>query len=515
VKKLIPYLPTFLLVAFFILVVPRLLFQNEEGLITSHPNVWGDWSTHLAYTSHFSENSPSAWLSQNPLFAGERLRYPFLVNLISALLVRSGCSLPVSLWLVSLACLLGTVALVGWFYRRILGEKIANVGLILFYFGGGLGFLWFALDRFRGLAPPFKDYGQLTEQGIRYGGILTCLLLPQRALQLGICVAVPFLLSLCRETPSSPRKQLAAGCLAGLLPFVHIHTLLCLVVVSFCFVAFHRRQALAYGYLFGAFFLVSTATWIYFQRGAPPASFLSWNPGWIANSPWFWLLNWSLFLPVVVAAFIWVRPLKQVWLITSGILIFILANLVQFQPWDWDNTKLFFWSYALMIPAAAQFLSYLSERRFGKWVAGLLFTSMVATGFIDAGYVITGQRQLTLFSSTELKWARKVRELTPPNAVFLTSSDSHDWVLSLTGRAVAMGYDGWLWSYGINYHPRKADLEKIFSGAPESLLILHHYGITHIAKDSKMKRNFALAPEAFRGFPVLWEEGELTLLAVP
>ena len=38
-------------------------------------------------------------------------------------------------------------------------------------------------------------------------------------------------------------------------------------------------------------------------------------------------------------------------ILLPAIAMFILCALVRFAPWDWDNTKLFFWAYMLMMVA--------------------------------------------------------------------------------------------------------------------------------------------------------------------
>ena len=42
----------------------------------------------------------------------------------------------------------------------------------------------------------------------------------------------------------------------------------------------------------------------------------------------------------------------------------------------------------------------------------------------------------------------------------------------LAGRSVLMSYPGWLWSYGINYSQREADLGRIYSGSAQALTLL-------------------------------------------
>jgi uncharacterized membrane protein len=43
-----------------------------------------------------------------------------------------------------------------------------------------------------------------------------------------------------------------------------------------------------------------------------------------------------------------------------------------------------------------------------------------------------------------------------------------------------MSYPGWLWSYGINYNQREADIARIYNGGPEVIGLLTHYHVDYI-----------------------------------
>jgi uncharacterized membrane protein len=43
-----------------------------------------------------------------------------------------------------------------------------------------------------------------------------------------------------------------------------------------------------------------------------------------------------------------------------------------------------------------------------------------------------------------------------------------------------MSYPGWLWSYGINYGQREADIRKIYDGGATALALLHRYHADYV-----------------------------------
>jgi len=45
---------------------------------------------------------------------------------------------------------------------------------------------------------------------------------------------------------------------------------------------------------------------------------------------------------------------------------------------------------------------------------------------------------------------------------------------------VLMSYPGWLWSYGINYTQREADLARIYNGGADTLALLRGYHADYV-----------------------------------
>jgi hypothetical protein len=91
--------PILLLLVFFVflfvqLLSTHMLAQKADGLY-SGGSTWGDLAWHLSMISNFAQRG-SAAVRENPIFPGSRLSYPFVPDLISALLVRRGINLQAS-----------------------------------------------------------------------------------------------------------------------------------------------------------------------------------------------------------------------------------------------------------------------------------------------------------------------------------------------------------------------------------------------------------------------------------
>jgi hypothetical protein len=91
----------------------------------------------------------------------------------------------------------------------------------------------------------------------------------------------------------------------------------------------------------------------------------------------------------------------------------------------------------------------------------LLFSGFVSLlGGLDAGH--TGHE---IARRTELDGLANAVKGLPPTATF-AASPTYNHPLSLLGRRVAMGYDGHLYSAGIDYAETRANLSRLMLGTP-------------------------------------------------
>src|SRR2546430_8279609 len=95
---------------------------------------------------------------------------------------------------------------------------------------------------------------------------------------------------------------------------------------------------------------------------------------------WFWIKNTGLFIPLLLVALL--SPLalrgRARLLIAPFSLVFLIANLVKFQPWDWDNSKLLvFWYLASAVAVGAILVRLARAHLVGAVVAGRVLLSLI------------------------------------------------------------------------------------------------------------------------------------------
>jgi hypothetical protein len=395
--------------------------------------------------------------------------------------------------------------------------------------------------------------------------------LPQRALLYGFAAAVSVLI-LVRAALSEERQSwplfVLAGLLVGLLPLEHVQTLIVLVVLLGVLAVVHRRREwlalLAVSLVIGLPRVVQLAV-------APHGSVASGNaypwfePGWLANagtgstavssavdavgqalgqvvSPrwWgFWFVNLGLAVPLCaltlvalaarlgpprvaaaarsIAAFM-PRPLLELFL--GAMLVFAACNLIVFQSWDWDNTKLFLYWYLAVALVVGALATHAWRRWFVRAAAALVPATMLITGVVvvlrllpwtPPDHSVTGPYQIV--SADEQALAARLAAVTSDRAIFLTSGRPGDPILTVAGRTAVMGYYGWVWSYGIDVGTRPADEHTMYAGCPTSACpivgLLHQYRVDYVEIDDRVNDPGAITTNvnaawwSQQGFPVV------------
>jgi uncharacterized membrane protein len=120
------------------------------------------------------------------------------------------------------------------------------------------------------------------------------------------------------------------------------------------------------------------------------------------------------------------------------------------------------------------------------------------------------------FSSEEVRLADEIRSMTAPRAVFVTGERPNNPIADLAGRSVLMSYPGWLWSYGINYTQREADIASIYQGSPNAINLLHKYHADYVVIGPDEVASLHANADYFNaGFPVLLRTQNYTVYRVP
>jgi len=286
------------------------------------------------------------------------------------------------------------------------------------------------------------------------------------------------------------RRMLAAGLCAGLLPLVHAHTFLVVMGMAACLVVAFRTTWRSWLCFFAVALVVSTPEilWLANTGGVNTRSYLGWQPGWdhgAHNILWFWFVNTGLFIPLLVFCLVWRRGTfklspRLLKFYAPFLLCFIVPNLVKVAPWIWDNIKvLFLWYVASTTLVAWLLARWWQQRSYFRWLAPVVLLTLILAGGLDVLRVVSEASEYQEFDAQGIARAKFISAQTPPRAVVLHAPTFNSPVF-LTGRRSLLGYPGWMWSRGLNYSERGADIQRIYSGAPEADALLRQYGVDYV-----------------------------------
>ncbi|HEY8458876.1 MAG TPA: hypothetical protein VIM99_00760, partial [Blastocatellia bacterium] len=177
----------------------RVVMFYPDGMHTAPANNYGDLPFHFSVITSFAygENLPP----QNPIFAGMKFTYPFLIDFLTAFFIRCGADWRSAFFVENIALSLALVRLIEALTLKLFNNiTAARLAPVIFLFNGGLGFINFfrefgaqseGLSIFLSRLP--KTYTMNAELALasssvplRWGNVFTTLLIPQRSMLFGL-----------------------------------------------------------------------------------------------------------------------------------------------------------------------------------------------------------------------------------------------------------------------------------------------------------------------------------------
>jgi len=425
-----------------------IVFERDGALLTLLPNNYGDLPLHWTYIQQLA--SGRHFWPENPILTHERLRYPVGVDLLTAVFVRLGASLPLTLEATGLVCSgLAALALRRW------GGAFAVAG---FLFCGGLA----------GFASIWGLRLMDVDVHVAWKNLYLALFVPQRGFLLALPAGLVLLSSwrdrLLREERGLPRWVEAL--LWGSLPLVHLHTFAFVSLVFATWTAASGRWR--EGLISVGHALVPAAWGVLLVTGGPgTARLVGWAPGWVIgdqNPALFLATNFGFWLLLVAAALVLAvraRRREPLLLLVPSLALFGLLFFVRVAPWAWDNTKVMLWCLVVMLPA----LDGLVLARLRPALRAAALVLLFASGFASVLWASIGRLpRLEVLNLAEYVGVCEALAKTPTTRVATLQTFNHP--VALCGRPLVAGYAGHLWSHGLDASRVEARLRRMMLGEP-------------------------------------------------
>ena len=537
---------------------------DEFGNWNVGQSTYGDLPMHLSFiTGLVGKRFPADY----PFYPGHRLTYPFLADSLSSSFYLMGCGLQIAAifpgTFMMLLCYLGVLVLAR---QMTIGKKTILLAAALFFLNGGLGFLYdfdqaagfnargglTVTDRIRTIMEGYykTPTNQPEPNNLRWSNIICDLMIPQRTILGGWAMGIPcfYLLETLfrpdiRDPKESSRGLILLGIWAGALPLIHTHTFLALGLSSLGVLAYDmihgdrgggraRKEVLLPYLVYGGITVLLALPQLIgftfaqtFQPGNNSQGFLRFQFNWVNNPGgkgmrdfyiWFYVKNIGIpFLMLLLAAF--EKDPRQRRMFSGMILIVLAAELVRFQPNEYDNNKLLYlaWMIGCMIVSnwAAKVWHMLKGLR-GRPVIAAGAAVMI---FLSPGLTIAREwvSSYQAFSAAAVEAGEFVQENTAPDAMFLTGTQHLNPVSSIAGRSIVCGPDLWLYWHGFDTSEEKRDLANFYEEPEMYRDVLEKYDVDYIYVSSYERSSYEVDESALsRMFDVAFQNQEATIYSI-
>ena len=541
-------------VALPLTIISAYLQMTHSVRVDDHGNWWvgqstyGDLPMHMGFINGIiGKRFPADY----PFYPGARLSYPFLTDALSSTFVLLGSSLQAAL------VIPGTL-MMGLCYAGVLilgremtgGKKTAVLAALLFFLNGGLGFLY-DFDLAGGTTESVSGYfstvgerldtiltgyyktptNQPDPNNLRWSNVICDLMIPQRTLLGGWCMAFPcfYLLDAVfrarkRDEGNGLRGLILLGVWAGALPMIHTHSFLALGLASLGLMVYDtvhgdpwalpvRRTR---GWIAGHYFLYGliaaaiaapqlifyTFTQV-FQGSAQ--GFVQLHFNWVNNAGggmrdlylWFYVKNIGLPFLILLLALIERKP-RHRRLFAMALPIILAAEFIRFQPNDYDNNKLLYLAWLPCCMIVADWCADLWQRLKGMRARPVMAGLAAAMIFLSAGLTVWREcvSGYIAFGRLSVEAGEYVRDHTERDAVFITGTQHLNPVVSIAGRSIVCGADLYLYWHGFDTRERQAELKSFYEHPEKNRDIAEKYGADYIYVSSYERGSYKVDEEA-------------------
>ena len=383
---------------------------------------------------------------------------------------------------------------------------------------------------------------------LRWSNVICDMMVPQRTLLGGWCMVVPcfYLLNAefrprMRDPENRGRGVALLGVWAGALPLVHTHSFLALGLASFgalCYDVIHgdpkalterrpRWRILARYLVYGAIAATLAAPQLFcftfaqtFQGSA--RSFLTFQFNWVNNPSgrgmrdlylWFYIKNIGLPFLALIAALFDKNPRNRR-IFAMVIPIILAAELIRFQPNEYDNNKLLYLAWLLCCMIIADWCSRLWKRLEGFGGRRFLAVLAAAVTFLSAGLTIWREcvSDYVAFSSDAVEAGQFARDNTARDATFITGTQHLNPVISIAGREIVCGPDLWLYWHGFDTQERQQEIAMFYEDPEAHPEVPARYGAEYVYVSSYERSSYDVDEEALERIGLkVFENGEAAI----
>ncbi len=257
-------------------------------------------------------------------------------------------------------------------------------------------------------------------------------------------------------------------------------------------------------------------------RQATGSGFNNLQAGWASNTGdvwlWFWIKNIG---PVFILLFSAILASKKQMqnIISGSIILFTIANLILFQPNDYDNNKLLYiwYIFAIIVVTALVFSIYKRmEGIYARWSLLAIFLSIcIFSGVLTIGREINSNDQFLLYDKNSVDASEFIKNNTPSDALFISSDQHLNPVAALAGRNIFSGTGLYLYFHGINKTERDQMITTMYTNPSKFQTLATENKIDYVFFSNYEQTKFNIGPEYFASnYPKIFQQGDIYIFAI-
>lgn len=495
--------------------------REVNGTLHVGQSTYGDLPLHLGIITSLRD---AAFPPEYSILPGERLSYPFLMDSLSTSFMIFG--LPLRWAVIIPGTLMMGLVFSGYMIladRMASGRRAVVIAALFVFINGGLGFLY-SLDTLgvsnggsvnslqsgtwlerlntilRGWYQTPANHAEQSYYNLRWSNIIVDMLVPQRTFLGGWCMLLPCIYLLydaaARKEQRFPLRQMVLlGVMAGGLPLLHTHSFLALGLLSAGWMVYDlcHRGKLRPWLLYGGLACILAAPQLLgftFRHTSGNSSFVYFQFNWVNNSGgnglrdgylFFYIKNIGIPVILLILSLFEKNPRRR-FIAAGAFTIFAVAELIIFQPNEYDNNKLFYVWWALCAVLAAEYTVEIFDRLRGlrgRYVLAVMTAiACLATGTLSIARECVSDYQM--YAASDVEAAQYVEENTDRDSTFICWTQHINPVSALAGRRIVCGPGLWLTFHGYDLSTREIDISAFYTDPAGNESVLQKYDVDYI-----------------------------------
>jgi hypothetical protein len=236
----------------------------------------------------------------------------------------------------------------------------------------------------------------------------------------------------------------------------------------------------------------------------------------IEYMPQFWWKNLGPWLILFILLFIYEfifnkNGNRREWVVF--IICFFVFNIIILAPWDWDNIKILLWVYLGLVKLSSDAIKSMEvdfinnnklplHEKFKKTFIKTVFIPVYCVLFFSGSVSIISVVEpnalsIEIYNLTNLANTKGAVKNIPTSKIFIAQTIwNHS--LSYWGYRIVMGYQGHLWSHGINTGDTERNIKDLYHGTGDWKAITEKLKADYIFYGPEEKNAFGEKELPFR-----------------